>query len=254
MPSLKYVGPEPSRDSGIATKLATENYLQAQSRQTYTTDQIAAQGSDYATKGHADELTSDWASQSYYQTQDALNILKTELGHTGGIASLDGDGKLPAAQIPALGFGTFRGRWGVSATYAGSTGTTPMKIAQFDLGVTGWSFQPWVFLVAQLQVSLEATPAVEVRIGDITNDTTYDSQTLVASGIGRYAYNDLQAVVVRAAAPIGSMANGVQTSYSPNLNARLTVWAFNKNESNPAGQISASQNSVSGAAYIMRIS
>lgn len=251
MASGLYVGKPATTDQGVMTRLSTDAKLTSGPNRTSTDSRVAELAEPLATKTYVDTADAGFADVAYYTGRDALNVPNSARGSAGGVASLDGSGKIPSAQLPALGFGTIRGPWGVKNTYSGTTGTTPLKVADFVLGVTAWNFRPLVHLVVQLQATHLARPVVEVRLGG-PDDASYASQILVASGKGRAAFDDIQAVPVLSADALGAMASGLQTYYSPNLDARLTVWVYNGLAND--GQLTAGTAAVwAGAVHILRV-
>lgn len=250
MSSQLYAGVTPTTDQGVSTQSGVTAQLATGTGRTFATNRVTALAAGSATKAYVDAADSTFAEAAYYQTRDALNIPASSLGQPNGVAQLV-SGKIPDAQTPILGSGVLRGPWGITNTYSGTTGTTPLKVADWVIGATAWSFRPLVYLIAQVAVTFDARPVVEVRIGAAA-DTTYASQTLVAQGVGRAYFNDTQAVAVLPGAGIGAMSDGTQTYYGPNYDTRLTVWVYNR-ESND-GQVSVSTTSLwAASAYITRV-
>jgi hypothetical protein len=249
MVSLRFVGKTAITDGGITTRLAVDNQLAEGLGQEYTDGQVITVAQDYATKGYVDTADAGFIDDAYYQGRDALNVPNAARGAANGVASLDGTGKIPAAQVPVLGTGVIKGPWGVTTTSTGTTGTTPLKIAGFTIGVTGFSFRPLVYLVALIDVDANARPVVEVRIGG-PSDTTYASQTKVAIGTGRAVYNDIQTVGVFPGSGLGVADDG--PVYSANLDARLTVWVYCATSD---GTLTVGTDSIwSASAFAMRVS
>lgn len=253
MPTIPYVGPEPDDTvaDGVQNKLMVENQLTSGVTRSYVDGRVATLIAGKATKSYTDTHDALYADSSYYVAQDALLIPNSQKGVPGGVATLDSLGRIPDAQVPALGAGIFKGPYGITGIAAGTAGATPVKIAEFALGVTGVRFKPLVFMNVLFSVVGRARPVVEVKIGD-TSLTTYESQTLVASGYGRAMYDDISHVLVKPAADTtGVMQDGVQTYYSLSTSYNLSVWAF---DSTGTGQLTfASGQIASAAAWLMRV-
>jgi hypothetical protein len=248
--SQLYVGPNPADDDSMLSRLQADAILGA--GRAYVDAQVASQAAAYASKAYIDTADAGYADIAYYQNRDALNVHLSDRGIPGGVAGLDSTGKIPPIQVPALGSGIIHGPWGLTTAYSGVTGSTPVKVAETTIGVTGWNFRPLVFLVAQVDVSAFGRPVIEVRIGSPAN-TTYASQTLVAQGSGRAVYDDTQVVVINPGAAPGAMSDGIQTYYQPNLDARLSVWLYS--DEPRTGQVSMSGSSIwTGSAWIVRVS
>jgi len=245
--SLNYVGAQPVTEEGVVNRLAVTNLLDQGNSRSYANGRIAALAFLRADKTYVDTNDANYAEVSYYQTRDALNVPVSSKGQPGGVATLDGSGKVPSAQLPTLGTSIARGPWGVSSVSSGTTtGNTPLKIAEYNIGVTGWRFQPLVFLVVQVETTGGAYPVVEARIGT-PEDTGYASQQLVARGVGKNGLDGVQAVSVMPAAPAGSTPG----YFDPNLNTRINVWAYNAAE---AGQVDVGGSAIfAGAVFIVRM-
>lgn len=260
MPSLPYVGPETSdsKPRGIQSKSHVETQLTSGVTQEYVQGRVddfvngnVAGFAARAPKSYVDTQDGLFAETTYYQEQDALLVPISSKGQPNGVASLDSSSKIPSAQVPALGAGTIKGRYGLTATFTGTANTTPLKIAEFDLGVAGVNFKPLVFMNVLVTALNRGRPRVEVKIGT-TAQTTYASQTLVAAGSGRSNYNDVQPVAVKPNPDVTSaMQDGVQTYYGPNTAYILTAWLF---ETSGTGQITIAAGQIAtAAAYLLRV-
>lgn len=251
MAAQKYVGPVAATPEGVATRLSTEDQLAAGNSRSFADGRVATLAEAYATRDYVDTADAGYVDAAYVAGQDALNVPASSVGAPNGVAPLDSTGKIPIANCPTLGFGTLRGPWGAANTYSGTaSNSTPQKLADFTIGQTTWNFRPLAFLTVQVDVSANARPVVEVRIGT-PSDTTYASQTLVGSGIGRAFYNDAQVISVFPAGALGAMSDGNQTYYGPNYDARLTVWVYNLSST---GAVAFGTGSVwTAAAFIARV-
>ena len=251
MASLNFVGPRPDDDEGVLNRLYLDSFIDEGNSRSYANGRIAAQIALRASKSYVDSQDSTFAEVAYMTTRDALNVPKSSKGVAGGVATLDADGKIPASQVPSIGTAIYRGPYGATNVNSGTTsGQTPLKIADYNIGVTGWKFQPLPYLLVQVEVSGDALPIVEARIGTQT-DTTYASQQLVARGRGRARTNTVQAVTVLSGGVPGLMSDGVPDFYDTNLNALLSVWVYNAAET---GSIEVSGNALfAGAVFIARV-
>jgi len=222
---LYIVGPTPINPTEIESRVGVEDILESDVDRDYVAGRVSEEVALRATQVYVDTQDSMYAPVSYYTTQDALLVPNAAKGAVNGVATLDGTGKVPAAQIPVLGGGMIKGPWGPNTAFGGSTTTTPFKIAQWDLGVSGVLGQPLVFINTSI-LSTGGRPVVEVRIGDNTQ-TTYAAQTLIAQGYGRRYYNDYQCITVfPCTAQLNEGADGVQDSYSPATNLLVNAWMF----------------------------
>lgn len=253
MPSLSYVGPEPddTEPKGVQNRSQSETQLNSGVTREFVDGRVITLADIYASKSYIDTQDGLYADAAYYQDQDALLVPISSKGQPNGVASLDSSGKIPSAQVPDKGSGTIKGRYGLTATFTGTTETTPLKIAEIHLGVTGVNFKALAFLTALLSATNGGRPVVELRIGDSTQ-TTFASQTLVADGFGRARWEDLWPVVVRPSPnALNVMQDGVQTYYGPNTDYMLTAWAY---EITGSGQITiASGGIVSASAWLLRV-
>jgi len=73
-----------------------------------------------------------------------------------GVASLDGSGKIPQAQVPQLGAGYFAGPFGPTATFAASATNTPARSCDWNLGATGVPFYPEAYMSLLVRQSIWA--------------------------------------------------------------------------------------------------
>lgn len=253
MSSLQYVGKSPDSSSprGVQSRSQVETLLNSGITREYVTDRANVLSSGKATKSYVDSRDALYAETAYYTAQDALLVPNSSKAQPNGVASLDTNGKIPLAQTPVLGAGTLRGIYGVTNVFTGTTGTTPFKIAEWDLGVAGVNFKPWVFMSVNVDVANRGRPRIEVRIG-LPTDTTYESQTLVAAGDGRAMYDDEQAVDVGPAPHmLSAMQDGIQTYYATGTSYKLTAWIF---DTTGTGQITVASGQIGCAsACLLRV-
>jgi hypothetical protein len=253
--SLRYVGPPAQNPDEVVTRLKLNNDLNnaTPSRTSVSSEilSVATTGAPvagstlgpYATKTYVDNHDQQFELPSYYQQQDLLNVpLDAEgavnevtgtptplTGSIYGVASLDSTGKIPLAQIPALGSGMMMGPYGPTAVYSGSTTSTPMKIADFNLGqpknfsngVFNYLFQLQVYAIIVAQSINNGRPVVEFRINNGTSGATYAGQTLIAQGMGRNFFDDYQPFPV-----ISANTAGQNASFSPLYNIWVSAWLY----------------------------
>lgn len=226
MAGLSYLGTAPVAPRDMSPKLASDTHLDTGVSRGYVDGRVATLATGKATKVYTDGQDAAFVSSSYYTTQDALLIPLTSKGAANGVASLDGSGKLPAAQTPVLGAGTIAGPYGHTASFnVTAATTTPVKLADFPAGVTGVNCQLLAFMTV-IATSTFGRPVVEVRYST-TGDTTYAGQTLCALGIGRLLYNDAQTIVVMpVTASPNAMQDGVQVTIPGTANMRVTAWIY----------------------------
>jgi hypothetical protein len=268
LPNLDYVGPAPSISNDIVSEGEVTTILGGitPNAETVAADIITAMAG-YVPYATVTELTTTYAPISYYQAQDALNLplsavgqvptIPVELGTTGyyGAASLDSSGHIPAAQFPALGTGYILGPYGPTDVAYGSTNTTPIKIADWALGVANMSFRPLVFMTA-LVTGVMAKPIIEVYITNTstTAPTSYASAgTLVARGAARSLYSGLAPVAV---GPVPDTTGETSSLLGPTYQIWLSAWLYDaQSYNNVTGVNSVTLESggiASAPAYLMR--
>lgn len=225
MAGLSYVGKSPATTRDVETRLHTEGVLQSGISRGYVDGRVTDLAASRATKVYVDEQDSEFAETSYYPAQDLLLVPNAAKGAASGVASLDGSAKVPTAQIPVLGAGILRGPYGPDQYFGGTTGTTPLKIAQWNPAVLGYTGQLLVWLNVSAQ-SIDGRPVIEVRAGNSTQ-TTYAAQTLIAQGVGREHFNDYQMItVVPVTALDGEGQDGVQDATPGSTNLLVNVWMY----------------------------
>jgi hypothetical protein len=225
--SLNYVGPIPTPGEGAdvmnilnGTSLLTSGPV----NETQASSAVATAAGGYATTVQTNNTCQGYALPSYYQTQDALYMPNAALGQPNGVATLNtaSPPTIPLTQCPSLGAGYIFGPFGPTATATGSTGSSPLKIADFNIGVQSVStFQPMVYM-SVLALSASGLPVLEVRISN--GQAAYGSQTLVAMGVGRQGYSDPQTVLaIPVAATTGQTPSGLTGG---TYNIWLSAWLY----------------------------
>jgi hypothetical protein len=225
MPSLIYVGPDPTDPRDVSAKLATDTHLDTGVSRGYVDGRVDILATTKATKVYTDAQDAAYVAPTYYTTQDALLIPLTAKGQPSGVASLDGTGKLPTAQTPVLGGGILLGPFGHTAAFDVTNATTiPQKFADFPTGVLGVACQLMVFMNV-IATSTIGRPVIEVRYST-TGDATYAGQTLCAAGYGRASYSDAQSIIVKPVTAPGAMQDGVQVTIPSTASLKVTAWIF----------------------------
>lgn len=264
MSGLGYVGKQATNPNEITNRLVTNAVLSSAtpnqaSVQAEITALTSGSGATYATKSYVDTQDATFSTVSYYQAQDLLNVPNTVVGAlnqvagvntalTGpyyGVASLDSAGRMPAAQMPVLGAGYVQGPYGTTAVTTGSTSNTPLKIADFNIGLISLAFQPLVFMQCFVQSAM-GHPVIEVRIADSTTSVAYASSTLVAQGQGRSLYDDYATINVL---PTPATTGQTYASLGPSYNCWLSAWLYDA--SSATATISAG-GVASAAAFLLR--
>lgn len=136
---------------------------------------------------------------------------------------------IPQQFVPSLGFGYVLGPFGPTATFGASNiGSTPAKIADFNIGATGLSNQPMAFMNLLVTGANGARPIVDVCIS--SGSQPYTGQTLIARGQGRNCWNDLQAITVLPVPSVLGHTGLANTGYSPTYNAWISAWVYDSND------------------------
>ena len=222
MTGLVYVGKTPSEDRDIQNRLQTENQFATGTTRSYVDGRALELAGPYATQVYVNTQDQLYAEPSYYQSQDNLLIPNSAKGVANGVATLGADGKIPVGQMANLGAGNFKASGLPTATYTGTTDQTPMKIADWQLGLLAVNCQIQIFLVAVVKTSGWGRPVIEVRASK-TGSTTYASQALVARGWGRGQCNGRQVVTLVSARPEGTKPT---TFFSASDTVNLSAWLF----------------------------
>lgn len=132
--------------------------------------ELVVQGAASSTEGHfasfSDNSGKDIADSGYSASSF---VLQTEVGAANGVASLDGSGKVPLTQIPALGDLNYQGTWNASTnspTLTSSTGTKGyyyvVSVAgstNLD-GITDWQVGDWAVFNGSVWQKIDNTDAV----------------------------------------------------------------------------------------------
>jgi hypothetical protein len=247
MPRLNYVGPVPNDDSDLLNRLQATALINAAAvNRTATTSAIEAAAAAKASKETIDTLDANYATAEYYQGRDLLNVTTASIGAVSGVAGLV-SGKVPLTQLPVLGQGFLKGPFGpTTVTTATNVTTTPVKVAEFAIGVQSVAFQPLAYASVAVDTTPGGRPILEMRISD--GAAAYSAQTLIAQGIGRPIYNGRQIVAVTPASATVGASNPLPFGVSTNI--VVSLWAY----STTLTPITVGSSSViSAAVYLMRM-
>jgi hypothetical protein len=244
---LLYVGANPANGPDLVNRLQATNTLTGGpvNRTTVTSQIHTTATQTYAPKAYIDTQDATFALATYYQSQDALNVpsavvgaINTDtngnpvaLGHTPagvsayGVASLDGNGQVPLAQMPVLGAGYLLGPFGptspVTAQTAGVGGAAAQNFVNFAVGVQNIPFQPMVYATVIASCASGGRPVIEARMSN--GQAPYASQTLIARGMGRGGFTDPQAIAVF---PCGPSGGETPASWPSTTNIFVSLWLF----------------------------
>lgn len=261
MAGFKMVGPP----AAVATDLVNKgnvdtDYANAVVSQTAVAGQIGTAVASLASQTSVNNALAAFIQPSYYQAQDALLVPLANVGvpsvvanptanppvaGVAGIASLDGSGKIPAAQVPTLGAGYLAGAYGPTATFSASATFAPIKIADWNIGAAGVSFVPEVFMSMLVKAVNLGRPVVEVWISN--GPFAYGTGTLLSRGTGPNFWNDLMTVNVVPVPARNAQVGG--SGFSPTYTTWITAWLYDQ-----AGQgvsVVASNIAIAGT-YLWR--
>lgn len=246
MPRLNYVGPDPATSTEILNRIQGSAIIgRALNSQNAASTLVEAAASTRAGKSYIDLADANYVTVDYYQDQDALNVATTKVGQPNGVASLVG-GKIPDVQIPVLGSGYLKGPFGpTTVTTALNATTTKVKVADFAIGVQSLAFQPLAYAVVAVDTKPGGRPILEMRISNGT--AAYDSQTLIAQGIGRPMYDGRQMVTVT---PASAAGGSNPTPFASNTNIVVSLWVYSS--STTPVTVGAS-SLLSAAVFLMRM-
>ena len=244
-----YVGRVPANSQDLVTKLAVLNLVNSA-----TPSQISA-ASDVTTaaalkagRAYVDTQAATFASRAYYQSQDALNLPLSKVGQPGGGASLDATGKIPMSQIPPVGAGYVLGPFGPTTGYAVSTGSTPVKVCDWDIGIQSLTFEPWVFCSILAEASNMGRPVIEVGISNGAT-TLYSEQVIIGRGVGRTFWNDAQVINVMPVPANNGQTGPDPTVYVSTYHVFCSAWLHDTQGETVAVE---DQGVLSGAVFLVR--
>jgi hypothetical protein len=203
----------------------------------------------YASKSYIDTQDGTFAQPNYYQNQDALNVPLTAVGQPNGVASLDSSGKVPLAQMPALGAGYLLGPFGpttaVTRRVAGVGPAAALDLCDFAIGVQNITFQPLVFVTVNASTVTGGRTVIEARMSSGT--APYASQTRIARGMGRTNYTDPQSIAV---IPCPAATGATPSSFAKTYNIFISLWIYDLYQSSTVETTGV----VSASVYLLRTS
>lgn len=246
MARINYVGAAPAADDHVTNRAqGTAILASTLVNRTSVASAVEAAAALKAGKTYIDTNDADYATVEYYQEQDALNIPIARRGAPGGVAGLV-NGKIPLSQLPVLGVGYLKGPYGPTAVYnVTSVSTTPVKLADFTIGIQNLAFQPLCWASAQMTTKPTGRPVLEMRMSN--GPAGYSSQTLVAQGFGQSIYEGVQMVT---ATPAMSVAGVVAPApYANALNIVISLWVYCTTPGAPLTSVST----LSGAVHLLRM-
>ena len=246
MPRLNYVGPVPTDDGDMLNRLQGIDIINAATvNRTATTSSIETAAASKASKEAIDLADAAYATAEYYQGRDNLNVTTASIGAANGVAGLV-SGKVPLAQLPVLGQGYLKGPFGpTTVNIVSSATTTPVKLAEFAIGVQSVAFAPLAYATAAVNTTPGGRPVLEMRISD--GAAAYGDQTLIAQGIGRPIYNGRQIVSITPASSAGA-SNPAPFSVATNI--VVSLWVYSTTNT----PVSVSSSSlISAVVYLMRM-
>jgi hypothetical protein len=250
MAGFRYVGADYTKDGG-ANDLLTKADLDAEFsgasvNQLTTRAAINSAVATYASQTYVNTALGAYAQTAALTAAESLLIPSSLVGTPGGVAPLNSSGVIPTQYVPSLGAGYCLGPYGVTSTASASAvGTVPVKIADWNIGAPGTSFVPMVFMCVLASAANGGRPVVEVRVS--SGQQPYANQTLVARGVGRNNWNDLQAITVLPVPSNTGLSGG--SGFSPSYNLWLSAWLYDANSQS----VSVLTNGImSTAAYLVR--
>jgi hypothetical protein len=261
---LTYVGAAAATAADIDNRGTLNNQLAAV---TPNSASVAAQltalttgsGATYATKSYVDTQDGTFALPSYYTSRDALNLPTIARGTVAGsaltgsyygVASLDASTKVPIAQLPNVGAGYLLGPYGPTAvSSAVSTGSTPVKIADWQLGLPSIQFRPLAYLVAFITSTVAtARPVIEIRIANTVTAPPYGSTTLIAAGEGRNGWTDYQAIPCL---PVPDSTSQTPSLLPTSYEIWVSAWLYDVNGSAGTNTVTMSTGGIGLASLFL---
>ena len=190
-------------------------------------------------------------------------VTQAQVGLTGagGVASLDGNRKVPLSQLPSMGGGYLIGPYGCSSLMTVSaTGSLPggaFKLVEWAIGNPGGkNFQPLVFMQVNATTSTNlGRTVIEVRMSNGPATSYSYLNPLVATGTGRTFYTGYQTISVL---PCGSSAGQSNSYYTVGAstgsytNLYLTAWVYDAGTSYISTTSINSTDVVLATAFLMQ--
>lgn len=249
MSGKNYVGRTPVNSQDVVTKLVASNLVDAATpSQVSAASDVLTAASLKASKTYVDTQAATFKPPTYFQTQDALNVSVASRGAAGGVAALDSHSKIPLAQVPPVGAGFVLGPFGPTAGFSAETDATPVRIADWAIGVQSITFEPQVYCTILAGAQNMGRPVIEVGISDGTT-TDYEDQVIVARGLGRTAFNDGQVINVMTIPAEDGHSGDDHTIYTPTYDIFMSAWLYDSQDQT----VSVADGSIlSGAVYLWR--
>lgn len=247
MVALPYVGAPAANPTDIVNRLRANTLLTSGpvNRTGVSSEIHSTATTTYASKNFIDAADSTFALPAYYQAQDALNLPLTAVGQPNGAATLDANGQVPLAQMPALGAGYLLGPYGPTSNPVRSVaGGSPLDVVDFNIGVKNIVFQPLFFASVLATTVSRGRAVLEARMSN--GPALYGAQTLIASGMGDTLYTDLQAIALK---PTGT-PGVTPSSYPATYNIFISLWLFDLYQSTTVDTTGI----VSASVYLLRTS
>lgn len=223
MPRLNYVGTDPATPTDILNRgQGTVLINNAAIGRNVTSEMVESTATTLAAKSYIDLADANYVTVDYYQGRDALNVPTSSVGQPNGVASLSG-GKIPTAQIPVLGAGYLRGPFGpTSITAVNNAATTPVKVADFTIGVQNVGFHALAYATVAVDSKPGGRPILEMRLSN--GSAVYGSQTLIAQGVGRPMFDGRQIVAIT---PASDTTGASAPAHWPgSTNIVVSLWAY----------------------------
>ena len=265
MAGFQYVGATPVAGTDVINKVNTDQQIQsAPVSQGAVQGQINTAISALASQTSVGAALNAYVLPGYVAAQDALLLPNANVGVPStpanttvtppipavtGVAPLDNNGDIPVANVPVLGASYLLGPYGPTATYTASATSTPIKIADWNIGPVGITFFPQVWMTLFSKAVNLGRAVVEVWMSSA--QMTYGQGTLLSRGVARSFWNDYSPVVVQPVpASTGLTPGTTGMSFSPTYPVWITAWLF---DSNSQGVTVAANNIASAGAWFTRL-
>jgi hypothetical protein len=250
MAGFQYVGALPVGGTDVINKVNTDQQIQsAPVSQGAVQSQITTAIAALASQTSVGTALNAFVVPGYLATQDALLLPNASVGVPSGVASLNSSGVIPTPQVPVLGASYILGPFGPTATFNASATSVPIKIADWNIGPTGVTFFPQVWMTLFSKAVNLGRAVVEVWMSNA--QMTYGQGVLLSRGVARSFWNDYSPVVVQPVPFSTGLTPGTAgMSFSPTYPVWMTAWLFDANDQ---GVTVASNNIASAGAWFTRL-
>ena len=240
MARLSYVGGAPTTDIDIVNRGQARAVLNSGAiNRTTIQSQINDYAATRASKAYVDTQDALYALPSYVAAQDALNLPVSVVGQPDGVAFLDaGTGTVPLSQMPAMGGGYLLGPYGPTEIFGVTAGGSPTRLANYNIGATGQEFYPMVFGHVLARSANLGRTVIEARIS--SGSDTYANSTLIAHGMGRTPYGEIQ--------PVTLVPTQHLDPVSPSYNTWISLWAYDLSQST----VVSSDSAIAVGVYLLK--